>query len=239
MRHTQNSAPPARSLLVSDFDGTMTREDFYQLTIKNLLPADVPDYWVDYRAGRITHFQALQAYFAAIRADESTVRAIVERMQLDPKIATGVRNLDRAGWDVVITSAGCAWYIRILLAEAGVDVPVFANPGRFEEGRGLLMEPPAPGPFFSPTLGVDKAAVVRQGLLDHRRVAFAGDGFPDLDAARLVPESLRFARADLAQALTGEGLRFQPFTCWSEIARALCDLDRTESARAGARESSS
>jgi 2-hydroxy-3-keto-5-methylthiopentenyl-1-phosphate phosphatase len=228
MQHSHDSASPARSLLVSDFDGTMTREDFYQLTIKNLLPADVPDYWVDYRAGRITHFQALQAYFGAIRADEPTVRAIVERMQLDPKIAAGVDDLDRAGWDVVITSAGCAWYIQILLAEAGVDVPVHANPGRFEEGRGLLMEPPAPGPYFSATLGVDKAAVVRQGMLDHRRVAFAGDGFPDLVAARLVPEPLRFARADLAQALDREGLGFQPFTCWSEIARTLCDLERVE-----------
>ena len=207
----------------------MTREDFYQLAVKHLLPPDVPDYWVDYRAGRITHFEALQAYFAAIRADEPTVRAIVERMQLDPKIAAGVDALDRAGWDVVITSAGCAWYIRLLLAEAGVEVPVHSNPGRFEHGRGLLMELPAAGPFFSPTVGVDKAAVVRQGLLDHRRVAFAGDGFPDLDAARLVPEALRFARADLAQALDREGLGFQPFTCWSEVARTLCDLERRES----------
>lgn len=222
-------APSAdRSLLVSDFDGTMTREDFYQLTVKNLLTDDVPDHWSDYRAGRITHFQALQAYFAAIRADEPAVRAIVERMRLDPKIAEGVDALDRAGWDVVITSAGCAWYIGILLDEAGVKVPVYANPGRFEPGRGLLMEPPADGPFFSPTLGVDKAAVVRQGLLDHRRVAFAGDGFPDVDAARLVPEPLRFARADLARALAREGLGFRPFACWSEIARALCESDREE-----------
>jgi 2,3-diketo-5-methylthio-1-phosphopentane phosphatase len=229
---------PPRSLLVSDFDGTMTREDFYQLTVKHLLPDGVPNYWVDYRDGRITHFQALQAYFAEIRADEAAVRTIVERMRLDPKIAPGVRQLDRAGWDVVITSAGCAWYIRILLAEAGVDVPVYSNPGKFVEGRGLLMEPPPPGPYFSHSLGVDKAAVVRQGLLDHRRVAFAGDGFPDLDAARLVPESLRFARADLADALKAEGLGFRPFSCWSEVARALCDLDRGEPARARAAETS-
>lgn len=207
----------------------MTREDFYQLALKHLLPSDVPDHWVDYRSGRITHFQALQAYFAAIRADEPAVRAILARMQLDPHLASGVADLDRAGWDVVITSAGCAWYIRILLAEAGVELPVHSNPGRFEHGRGLLMELPTAGPFFSPTVGVDKAAVVRQGLLDHRRVAFAGDGFPDLDAARLVPESLRFARADLAQALDREGLGFRPFTRWSEVARSLCELERRES----------
>lgn len=229
MPNSQAPKSSARSLLVSDFDGTMTREDFYQLALKHLLPPDVTNFWIDYRAGRITHFQALQAYFAAIQADEADVRAIVARMQLDPQLAPAVADLDRAGWDVVITSAGCAWYIRILLAEAGVDLPVHSNPGRFEQGRGLLMELPAPGPFFSPTIGVDKAAVVRQGLLDHRRVAFAGDGFPDVGAARLVPEPLRFARADLAEALTSEGLGFQPFDCWSEVARSLCDLEPGES----------
>ncbi len=229
MPNSQAPSSSARSLLVSDFDGTMTRKDFYQLALKHLLPPDVPNYWVDYRSGRITHFEALQAYFAAIRVDEEAVRAIVARMQLDPRLASGVADLDRAGWDVVVTSAGCAWYIQILLSEAGVEVPVHSNPGRFEQGRGLLMELPAEGPFFSPTIGVDKAAVVRRGLVDHRRVAFAGDGFPDLDAARLVPASLRFARADLAEALEREGLGFQPFNVWSEVARSLCALERLES----------
>ena len=51
-----------------------------------------------------------------------------------------------------------------------------------------------------------------------RLVAFAGDGFPDADAARLVPEGLRFARADLATALVAEGLAFRPFERWGEVA---------------------
>ena len=43
----------------------------------------------------------------------------------------------------------------------------------------------------------------------------------------------------LADALKAEGLGFRPFSCWSEIARTLCDLDRDEPARAlAARESS-
>jgi len=56
------------SVLVSDFDGTMTRHDFYKLAIESLLPPDTPDYWAEYRTGAITHFEALRLYFAAIRA---------------------------------------------------------------------------------------------------------------------------------------------------------------------------
>ena len=41
-------------VLVSDFDGTMTRHDFYKLAIESLLSPDTPDYWAEYRAGAIT-----------------------------------------------------------------------------------------------------------------------------------------------------------------------------------------
>ena len=209
-------------MLVTDFDGTMTRHDFYKLAAQSLLPSEMPDYWAIYRAGRMTHFEALQAIFASIRADREAVNAVVDRMELDPELSSAPGRLRASGWDVIVVSAGCEWYIRILLGKAGVDLPVFSNPGRFEEGRGLLMELPRDHAFFSPTLGIDKAAVVRHGLAEGRRVAFAGDGFPDLEPARLVPASLRFARGDLARVLGVEGLPFHPFDHWSQIAEILC-----------------
>jgi 2,3-diketo-5-methylthio-1-phosphopentane phosphatase len=208
-------------VLVSDFDGTMTRHDFYKLAIEELLPPDTPDYWAEYRAGALTHFEALRRYFAGIRASEAEVLAAVERMELDPELPAAVSALRRAGWAVVVTSAGCDWYIRRLLAAAGVEAEVHSNPGRFEAGKGLLMEMPTGSPFLSPTLGVDKTAVVRRLLADGRTVAFAGDGFPDADPARLVPGELRFARGNLADVLRDERLPFHPFAAWSDIARVL------------------
>jgi 2,3-diketo-5-methylthio-1-phosphopentane phosphatase len=208
-------------VLVTDFDGTLTRQDFYRLAIEHLIPPGTHNYWADYRAGRITHFEALQRYFASIRLSEADVLAVVDRMELDPNLAKHVRHLADAGWNVVVTSAGCDWYIRRLLAAANVDIEVHANPGRFVPGQGLVMELPTASPHFSPTLGIDKAGVVRRYLAEGRTVAFAGDGFPDADAARLVPETLRFARADLADALTDEGLPFVPFEVWSDIAHRL------------------
>lgn len=96
-----------RKVLISDFDGTMTQSDFYQLAIEFLLPAETPDYWADYRAGRITHFEALRRYFAAIRATDEEVLAVVRKMNLDSGLAVAVRNLRQAGWQVVVASAGC------------------------------------------------------------------------------------------------------------------------------------
>jgi 2,3-diketo-5-methylthio-1-phosphopentane phosphatase len=208
-------------VLVSDFDGTMTRHDFYKLVIESLLPPETPDYWAQYRAGTVTHFEALRRYFAAIRAPEEEVLAVVRRMELDPALPAAVTALTGAGWKVVVTSAGCDWYIRRLLAEAGVEVEVHSNPGRFVPGEGLLMEMPKGTPFQSPTLGVDKTAVVRSYVETGRPVAFAGDGFPDADPARLVPDGFRFARGDLANVFDREGLSFRPFETWSDISRVL------------------
>jgi 2,3-diketo-5-methylthio-1-phosphopentane phosphatase len=208
-------------VLVSDFDGTMTRHDFYKLVIESLLPSGTPDFWAEYRAGRITHFEALRRYFAAIRATEEEVLAVVGRMELDPYLRTAVAALHQAGWSVVVTSAGCDWYIRKLLSAAGVNVKVYANPGRFVVGEGLLMEMPKGLPYLSPSLGIDKAAVVKRHLRDGCTVAFAGDGFPDAEPARYVLAELRFARGDLASALRDERLAFHPFETWSDIARVL------------------
>ena len=58
---------------LSDFDGTMTHNDFYKLAVELLVPKDTPNYWSEYRAGTITHFEALRRYFATIRSPEEEV----------------------------------------------------------------------------------------------------------------------------------------------------------------------
>lgn len=212
-------------VLVTDFDGTMTANDFYRLAATRLLPADALEPWGEYRAGRITHFEALRRIFGRIRASEEDVQALVADMRPDPRLAAEVRRMGDHGWDVVVASAGCAWYIDTVLRRAGLnvgtDLEVHANPGAYTPQRGLCMRPPAGSPFYSLETGVDKAAVVRF----HRRrgavVAFAGDGFADLEAALQTDPGLRFARADLAAALDEEGQAYRPFTRWADVTRAL------------------
>lgn len=210
-------------ILVSDFDGTMTRFDFYRLIRSRMLGPEVPDHWEDYRAGRMTHFEALAAFFSAIRVGQAEVLEILEAMELEPGLCERIEELRVAGWKVVVASAGCAWYIERLLGACLAKVELHASPGRFVEGKGLLMELPVRSAVFSPTVGIDKAAVVRRALTSGTRVAFAGDGYPDLEAALLVPEEFRFARGDLAVALRGEEAGYVRFESWTEVARQLMD----------------
>ncbi len=208
-------------VLVSDFDGTMTRHDFYKLAIEKLLSPRTPDYWAEYRKGTITHFEALRRYFAEIREGEDEVLNVVNQMELEPDLPAAIESLKIAGWKIIVTSAGCEWYIRRLLSAAKVDVIVYANPGRFEHGKGLIMEMPIGSPYLSQNLGIDKKAVVEGLLASGKKVAFAGDGFPDAEPARLVRPDMRFARGDLANVLKQEQLDFHGFHTWSDIAHTL------------------
>jgi 2-hydroxy-3-keto-5-methylthiopentenyl-1-phosphate phosphatase len=210
----------SRRILVSDFDGTMTRRDFFQLVVERLLPANCPDYWGDYLAGRLTHFEALKAIFGSVTAGEAALLDVVASMELELDLKGEVEALQSQGWRVVVASAGCDWYIRRLLAAAGVSIEVHANPGRIEGGR-LVMELPEASPFFRRQTGVDKVAIVRAAKREAGTVAFAGDGRPDLAPSLEVPGELRFARGVLAAELNRLGEPFRPFERWGEVARAL------------------
>ncbi|HOF86514.1 MAG TPA: HAD-IB family phosphatase [Armatimonadota bacterium] len=215
-------SPPA-PLLVTDFDGTIARRDFYDLVRQELMPPGTPDFWGMFLAGRLTHFQALAEIFLRIRQSEAEVLALAARMEVDPAFGPAVRRLRAAGWQVVVASAGCAWYIERLLADAGVTVTLHANPGAFVEGRGLVMRLPEDSPYVTPSTGIDKAALMADLRMRHPVIAFAGDGPPDLPPALMVPPARRFARAWLADALRERGEGFHPFEPWEEIADRLLD----------------
>lgn len=216
------------AVLITDFDGTMTRTDFYEVAVARCLAPGAPDYWVDYASGRITHFEAMAGIYRHIRCPERQVRAeVLPAMDIDPALPEAAALLQQQGWDVVIVSNGSLWYIDILLDGLGVDLPRHGNPGRFVDGQGLLLELPASSPFFSPQHGIDKSLVVRDALSRYERVAFAGNGPPDLTPALLVPAELRFARTWLAGALAERGEGFRRYERWSEIARMLTGKELT------------
>jgi 2,3-diketo-5-methylthio-1-phosphopentane phosphatase len=209
------------NILVSDFDSTMTQRDFYQLVRDRWPVPPEDDPWQKYMAGQMTHFEALAEIFSRIRTTEPSLLELVDAMEIDPALASSLRTLRERGWEVVVASAGCAWYIDYLLAKAGASVTVHANPGTFDAAAGLRMELPRPSPFFSPMTGVDKVAIVQDALRRGDRVAFAGDGPPDLNPSLLVPAEMRFARGWLAEALEKKGEKFHAFKKWSDIVEIL------------------
>jgi len=83
------------------------------------------------------------------------------------------------------------------------------------------MKAPSDSPYFRPEFGVDKRLLVEDLQSRYVRVAFAGNGSPDLQASLAVPRELRFARGWLARRFDQDSVPYRPFDAWSEVADAL------------------
>jgi 2-hydroxy-3-keto-5-methylthiopentenyl-1-phosphate phosphatase len=164
----------------------------------------------------------MAAYFAFAPTEKQPLEELLEASQADPDLAASAALLQRAGWELLVVSAGSSWYVERVLKRAGVAATVYSNRGHLENGRGLVLEKPDTSfPYYSASVGIDKSAVVRHALDATEMVAFAGDGPPDLQPALLVRPEFRFARGFLADVLRKRGEAFRPFSRWSEIAREL------------------
>ncbi|MHC4847039.1 MAG: HAD-IB family phosphatase [Planctomycetota bacterium] len=203
----------------SDFDGTITNVDFYELVLNEMQPVLEGDPIGSFYRGELPLFETLRQIFAAIPLSEQEVLAMLPRLEPDPHLAEDFARLHAAGWALHVVSAGSAWYIEHTFQQAGVDVPVVihANPGRFENG--LVMQRPSDRRIAREAIGIDKEAVVR--LHGKGRVAFAGNSEPDRAAARVVEPELRFARGSLCEVLDRDGLAYRRFERWHEVVEAL------------------
>ena len=160
---------------MSDFDGTITRIDFYTLVAERFIPPPRIDYLELHRQGAMSHFDAMASYYAFTPADNGHVTALLRDTDVDPRLADAVSRLEAASWDLVIVG-------RIFVVHQpdprGGWCP---GNGPFQSGTpgartGLVLERATTSPFYSEEVGVDKAAVVRDALTRYRKVAFAGDG---------------------------------------------------------------
>lgn len=211
-------------ILVTDFDGTFTRRDFFDLILERHDPPGARALWDRFLAGELTTFEGIAGVLGALRTDQVGVDALVAAMDPPPGAAEAARRLQAAGWEVVVASAGCRWYIECVLAGLGLSFTIFANPGWFAPDRGVVMERATGSPYLHPALGIDKAAVVRDALQRDDVVAFAGDSWlTDGPPALLVPAGRRFATGQLARRLAVEGQAHQPFAAWTEIAGVLLE----------------
>lgn len=201
----------------------MTQVDFYTCAVDQLLTPDDLAPWHEYAAGHISHFESLRRIFSRIRATPEQFADILNKMRFDQQASRSIDTLERHGWETIVVSNGCGWYIEQLFAEHSINVPLHTNPGVYDDEQGLQMSLPRESPYFSEEVGISKTHVVRDALESGHDVAFAGDGRPDLEPALLLPSHRRFARGWLAETLQERGETFVPFETWSTIAQFLCE----------------
>lgn len=215
-------------VLVTDFDGTMTAVDFFDVVLNHVPTETMPNYWGQCVAGELTHVAALNGIFQHAPRDLTTLAHWIPETQLDPETPHAINTLKSHGWSVLVVSAGSIWYIEQILSAVIDDIEIIANPGGYDAETGLWMGwPPSELPWYHAHFGIDKARILRWLMDTGKTVAFAGDGRPDLAAACVDGVAQNFAKSWLASQLSEAHLSYIPFERWSEIARHLAATDRT------------
>lgn len=169
--------------LVSDFDGTISDDDFFNYVVRRYLDDDALKPWREYLAGRKRHFDALSEIFSGLRIDKTEFDAFIDTIAIDKSFLDLAAFCAENKIPVCICSAGSDYYIRRRLKGdiERLNIALISNPGVYDRKTGLVMRPNRD--YFDAELGVSKAAVVQKLRQRGFYVIYCGDGAPDIKAA--------------------------------------------------------
>lgn len=147
-------------LFISDFDGTLTQKDFYEIAINRFIPEEGRRIIAAWKNGEMTVFTFLKTVFQSLNRSEAEIEAAVAEIDVDPYINPFFSRIEKAGGDWLVLSAGTRYYIERVFRAQGIENPwIISNPGSYRNG-GVEMTADTASPFYSETYGIDKSLVV-------------------------------------------------------------------------------
>jgi 2-hydroxy-3-keto-5-methylthiopentenyl-1-phosphate phosphatase len=195
--------------LVLDWDGTVTETDSLRMVLEAFGDPDVyAEVERRLERGTISYRELMEVEFGGVSAP---VAEVVSFLLREVRIRSGFVELARAHEPLVLSS-GFHELIEPLLAREGVALELRAN--RLEprpDGWLVRWRDPVPCPVCGD--------LCKRRTLPEGPVVYVGDGYSDRCAA-LVATRI-FARDGLAEWLRGEGVPFEPFDDFLDVAAAL------------------
>jgi len=203
---------------VSDFDNTITLKDFYSIVIEKYLPVEGAEYYRRFKNREIGVLDFLGHIFNNINADRYSILEDILSIPIDPYAPDFIRWYSREAGPFYIVSAGCTYYIEILLERYDLLdlVTLIANPGYYYEGN-IYMLPNPNDDFYSPVSGLDKGKVVQMINKSADFTFFAGDSAPDYPAAELADTVFARENFELAELLAEKGKIFSSYRSFRDI----------------------
>ncbi|QHA92061.1 MtnX-like HAD-IB family phosphatase [Bacillus sp. N1-1] len=183
---------------VSDFDGTISKKDFYWLVIDTYYPEGKPLY-KKWKAGEMQDIDFLSQVFQSIDQHEEQIIQDILSLPIDEHVPSFIRTVQESGGDFYILSAGTDYYIHHILEHYGIkDVPVFSNKGYYED-KNVHLSIDENHKHYSRRYGIDKSKVIAELKETYDVVYFAGDSEPDSHPAKVA--DLTFAKDTLQDLL--------------------------------------
>lgn len=210
---------------VTDFDGTISDDDFFTYIARRYFDDKALTPWREYLGGTKTHFEALREMFSKLRVPETELKSFISEIYTDKEFVRTVALCFDKNIPVFICSAGCDYYINILIGEIikNYRITLVTNNGKYDGKQGLLISKPAKtSPYYDEAVGISKASIVRKLQSEGFKVIYAGDGPPDIEAARLA--DYVFAKKILLEKCREEGIKTLPFRSFADISKFIKEV---------------
>ncbi|GLB60775.1 MtnX-like HAD-IB family phosphatase [Cytobacillus sp. NCCP-133] len=205
---------------VSDFDGTISKKDFYLIMMDKYFPEGrkLMEKW---KAGEIKDIDFLSMVFTSINQEEERIIEDILSIPIDEYVPEFIKQVQNSGGDFYILSAGTDYYIHHLLKKYGVkNVKVISNEGYYHE-KNVHMNIDKKHPHYSERYGINKSRVIQDLKEKYETVFFIGDSEPDSHPAKYA--DVTFAKNGLQDLLENMNISFIPVEEFKEVEKSLMD----------------
>ncbi|WP_026689660.1 MtnX-like HAD-IB family phosphatase [Alteribacter aurantiacus] len=205
---------------VSDFDGTISKQDFYWLVIEKYFP-EGRELFKDWKAEKVKDIDFLSHVFKSINQTEEQIIQDIYDMAIDSHVPAFIRSVQNNGGDFYVLSAGTDYYIKHTLKKYGItDVPVFSNEGYYHE-RNVHMNVKESNWHFHERYGIDKSKVIMKLKEQYETVDFVGDSEPDSHPAAYADTT--YAIGALQDILKERHVTYVPVSSFDDVKKHLIE----------------
>ena len=204
-------------LFLSDFDGTISKKEFYEFFVERGLEELNKDCINRVIRGEITSFEYLDLILSSVNLSKEEIDEIINSMKLSNGFIDLYKYIKNNGGDFAVVSAGSSYYIQPILDNLQLEYELFSNGGYFTN-NGIKMEYPE-DKYRESFYGIDKGAVALALKEKYNTIIFAGDGSSDIAAAKHA--DIVFAKSTLAYKLSKTRIKFYHFEDFDDILNIL------------------
>lgn len=206
-------------VFISDFDGTISRKDFYWEMIDKYMKEEGNKKYKEWQEEKIKDIDFLGYIFKNINQEQEIIHKDILEIEIDPYLKDFIDYINDKNGDFIILSAGSSYYINIILEHLKLqNVTVYSNKAIYKD-RGLHYDIDPTYEFYSERYGIDKKKVVEHLKTKYKTLYYAGDSMPDFEASLICDK--RFATGKLIDIFNHRDLNYYAFNSFKDIKKII------------------
>src|SRR5471030_894486 len=158
---------------ISDFDGTLTKKDFYKILSEAYLKEEYLPLFKAWKNGKMKDREYLSYVFNNVKRSEKEILEDIFNIPFDTFAKDFIKQVKAAGGDFIVISAGTSYYIDRIFEKHNIEgVDVYSNKAIFKD-NGIYFDLDENSEFYSDRYGIDKLIVVEKLKDKYKKIFYA------------------------------------------------------------------